>query len=88
MTSNGFQEKITLGTGYKEKVSLQHVFFYDSSNLYLNKMTLKALFANLEHRILQWLEFWEKLCFVLLESPQNKILSIFYMKGWVLEVKC
>ena len=23
---------------YKEKVSLQHVFLYDSSNLYLNKM--------------------------------------------------
>ena len=42
MTSNGFQEKITLGTGYKEKVSLQHVFFYDSSNLYLNKMTLST----------------------------------------------
>ena len=42
MTSNGFQEKITLGTGYKEKVSLLHVFFYDSSNLYLNKMILST----------------------------------------------
>ena len=42
MTSNGFQEKITLGSGYKEKVSPQHVFSYESSNLYLNKMTLST----------------------------------------------
>ena len=31
---------------------------------------------------------YEKNCFALLESPQNNIFSIFYMKDWILEVMC